>query len=83
MPEKDEPIYATRARYGIVAHNCLATPARDWTLASTPTQFQHGRRLCGRSASSAPYPHPLLTDKSLRLDVISFDWGGTRERMSF
>ena len=83
MPEKHEPIYATRARYGIVAHNSLATPARDWTLASTPTQFGYGRLLRSRSDSSAPCPHPLLTDKSLALNVVSFDWGGTRERMSF
>ena len=83
MPEKDEHIYVTRACYGIVAHNSLATPARDWTLASTPTQFGYGRLLRSRSASSAPCPHPLLTDKSLGLDVVSFDWAGTRESTSF
>jgi hypothetical protein len=83
MPEKDEPIYATRARYGIVAHNSLATPARDWTLASAPTPFEYGRLPRSCSASSAPCPHPQLTGKSLWLYVLSLDWGGRRERMSF
>jgi hypothetical protein len=83
MPEKDEPICATRAPDGIVAHHGLATPARDWTLASAPTHSEYGRLPRSRPASSAPYPHPQLTDKSLSLYVLSFDWGGRRERMSF
>ncbi|MFQ5540252.1 MAG: hypothetical protein ACE5FB_07595 [Candidatus Binatia bacterium] len=83
MPEKDEPIYATRARYGIVAHNSLATRRFDWTLAPAPTQLEYGRLPRSRPASSAPCPHPQLTGKSLWLYVVSFDWGGRRERMSF
>jgi hypothetical protein len=58
MPEKDEPIYATRARHGIVAHNSPATPARDWTLASAPTQLGYGRLLPSRLAQLCPLPAP-------------------------
>jgi hypothetical protein len=84
MPEKDETIIcATRARHGIMVHRGVAAPRVDWTLASAPTQFEYGRLLRSCPASSAPCPHPLLTDKSLGLDVVSFDWGGRRERMSF
>jgi hypothetical protein len=72
MPEKDESICATRARYGIVAHHRLATAALDWTLAPAPTLFEYGTLLGSHPVSSAPCPHPQLTGKSLSLYVVSF-----------
>ena len=84
MPEKrDERICAYRARYGIVAYHSLATRRFDWTLAPTPTQFEYGNLLRSHPVSSAPCPHPQLTGKSFWLYVLSFEWGGRRERMSF
>jgi hypothetical protein len=57
MPMKDETIIcATRARHGIVAYHGLATPPRDWTLASAPTQYEYGILL--RSCPGQLYPLP-------------------------
>ena len=59
MPEKrDEHICATRARHGIVAYQGLATPPRDWTLASAPTQFEYGILLRSCPAQLCPLPAP-------------------------
>ena len=64
MPEKDESICVHRTRHGIVAYQSLATLARDWTLAPTPTQFiPFGKRHSSRPDSPAPHPNPKLTSK--------------------
>ena len=58
MPEKDERICAIRARLGIIAYNGLATPARDWTLAWAPTQFEYGILLRSCPGQLCPLPAP-------------------------